>query len=1050
MNLENAGLQDRVIDLEKRSAEQANELACLRSSLADCLRRLNLLESARGMKLHSSSRKPVLHNNGTNVTKTNSRTDSSYSSRRHTNSRNPTSTGHQSKNSRDSSLVVPHSTTASTTARTRLKSPQSVRLSSSSTTLNNQGVGVSGATNQTRRNRITSASSEDRQFNNFNNNKHERDNKTLSMYEYNDMIMSRQSEPITYQQKSSTLKSNTSSRYYEASTGPSGYTVFWRSAYDGELDDIYRMNHCQSPPGQQHSVSVSSSFRKNHTVAPPPPPPPPPALPPSSLCIPPNLVRRGRQSSGPSSSAYYCATDSDDRSVHLTSTSRSLHPTAWKPGGVAICPANREMIQSMNKPSCIPKFHDDDSKETTYLPGDGILRFYIRGRPVNVYMPTQIMQNYDLSIPLKAPDTTLKLEWIYGYRGRDCRNNLHYLPTGELIYFVAAVVVLYNIEEQCQRHYLEHTDDVKCIAIHPDRITVATGQSAGHDKQFGKPHVRIWSSVDLKTLKIIGLGEFERSVCCLSFSKTDSGVKLCAVDEATDHVISIWDWQKSRKITETKCSTEPITAVEFHPLDDATLVSGGKGHLAFWTFDGCTLSKKMGIFENGKQPIEKPKFILCLTFAENGDLLTGDSAGNIIAWKRGTNTVNQICQGVHEGGIFSLCLTNNGHLISGGGKDRRLVFFDAALNPTGRTEELTELYGSVRTITQGPGELLIIGTTKNMILQAGPGMEISPLMFGHFEEFWSLAKHPQAHQFITGGRDHLVILWDSLSKQAIWSKEFTDAIHCAAFYPPQSVLITNGTMSPVNNHNNDSNINGNNVIDETNNLDFNVSMMNSHDLLVVLGTSTGRWLVFNCLKQEIIAAHSDGLGEQIECVAYSPDGNYLALGSRDNVIYVYNVLERGYKYNRVGRCCGHTSFILHIDWSVDGRFIRSVSGDYEILFWTAFDCRQVVSPSTLRDLEWASQTCTLGWEVAGIWPSDSDGTDVNACDRSPTADILATGDDYGKVKLFKYPTNKPKAEFRAYNGHSSHVTNVTFLYDGSRLISTGGKDTAVLQWEVCI
>ncbi|CAI2722614.1 unnamed protein product [Schistosoma spindalis] len=883
MNLENAGLQDRVIDLEKRSAEQANELACLRSSLADCLRRLNLLESARG----------------SNVTKTNSRTDSSYSSKRHTNSRNPTSTGHQSKNSRDSSLVVPHSTTTSTTARTRLKSPQSVRLSSSSTTLNNQTAGASGATNQTRRNRITSASSEDRQFHNFNNNnKHESDNKTLSMYEYNDMIMSRQSEPITYQQKSSTLKSNTSSRYYEASNGPSGYTVFWRSAYDGELDDIYRMNHCQSPPGQQHqqhSVSLSSSFRKNHTVA--PPPPPPPALPPSSLCIPPNLVRRGRPSSGPSSSVNYCANDSDDRSVHLTSTGRSLHPTAWKPGGVAICPTNREVISSVNKPSCIPKFHDDDSKETTYLPGDGILRFYIRGRPVNVYMPTQIMQNYDLSIPLKAPDTTLKLEWIYGYRGRDCRNNLHYLPTGELIYFVAAVVVLYNIEEQCQRHYLEHTDDVKCIAIHPDRITVATGQSAGHDKQFGKPHVRIWSSVDLKTLKIIGLGEFERSICCLSFSKTDSGVKLCAVDEATDHVISIWDWQKSRKITETKCSTEPITAVEFHPLDDATLVTGGKGHLAFWTFDGCTLSKKMGIFE-------------------------------------------------------------------------------------------------------------------------------------------------VTHQFLTGGRDHLVILWDSLSKQAIWSKEFTDAIHCAAFYPLQSHLITNGTMSPVNNDNN--------IIDETNNLDFNVSMMNSHDLLVVLGTSTGRWLVFNCLKQEIIAAHSDGLGEQIECVAYSPDGNYLALGSRDNVIYVYNVLERGYKYNRVGRCCGHSSFILHIDWSVDGRFLRSVSGDYEILFWTAFDCRQVVSPSTLRDLEWASQTCTLGWEVAGIWPSDSDGTDVNACDHSPTADILATGDDYGKVKLFKYPTIKPKAEFHAYNGHSSHVTNVTFLYDGSRLISTGGKDTAVLQWEVCI
>lgn len=49
----------------------------------------------------------------------------------------------------------------------------------------------------------------------------------------------------------------------------------------------------------------------------------------------------------------------------------------------------------------------------------------------------------------------------YGYRGRDCRSNLYLLPTGEIVYFVAAVVVLYNVDEQSQRHYLGHTDDVK-------------------------------------------------------------------------------------------------------------------------------------------------------------------------------------------------------------------------------------------------------------------------------------------------------------------------------------------------------------------------------------------------------------------------------------------------------------------------------------------------------------------------------------------------------------------------------------------------------------
>ena len=74
-----------------------------------------------------------------------------------------------------------------------------------------------------------------------------------------------------------------------------------------------------------------------------------------------------------------------------------------------------------------------------------------------------------------APQSKLKLEWVYGYRGRDARANLHLLPTGEnkiisndlfnkivfkpllqgeMTYFVAAVVVLYNVEDQSQRHYL--------------------------------------------------------------------------------------------------------------------------------------------------------------------------------------------------------------------------------------------------------------------------------------------------------------------------------------------------------------------------------------------------------------------------------------------------------------------------------------------------------------------------------------------------------------------------------------------------------------------
>lgn len=35
------------------------------------------------------------------------------------------------------------------------------------------------------------------------------------------------------------------------------------------------------------------------------------------------------------------------------------------------------------------------------------------------------------------------------------------------------------------------------------------------------------------------------------------------------------------------------------------------------------------------QKHEKPKFVLCVNFAENGDTITGDSSGNILVWGKG-------------------------------------------------------------------------------------------------------------------------------------------------------------------------------------------------------------------------------------------------------------------------------------------------------------------------------------------------------------------------------------------------------------------------------
>jgi microtubule-associated protein-like 1/2 len=210
---------------------------------------------------------------------------------------------------------------------------------------------------------------------------------------------------------------------------------------------------------------------------------------------------------------------------------------------------------------------------------------------------------------------------------------------------------------------------------------------------------------------------------------------------------------------------------------------------------------------------------------------------------------------------------------------------------------------------------------------------------------------------------------------------------------------------------------------------------------------TGRWMVLDAQSQDLVTVHTDG-NEQHDIIRYSPDGNYLAVASHDNFIYIYTVTDEGRKYSKVGKCSGHSSFITHIDWSADSNYLVSNSGDYEILYWKAENCRQIPSATNMRDTEWASFTCVFGFPVCGIWQEGSDGTDINTACRSHSGAILATGDDFGKINLFSYPVTQPKAGHNSFRGHSSHVTAVDFSNDDTRLFSTGGRDMSCMQWKV--
>ncbi|XP_063526925.1 echinoderm microtubule-associated protein-like 3 isoform X3 [Pongo pygmaeus] len=584
------------------------------------------------------------------------------------------------------------------------------------------------------------------------------------------------------------------------------------------------------------------------------------------------------------------------------------------------------------------------------------VKMFLRGRPITMYIPSGIRSLEEL--PSGPPPETLSLDWVYGYRGRDSRSNLFVLRSGEVVYFIACVVVLYRPGGGPggpggggQRHYRGHTDCVRCLAVHPDGVRVASGQTAGVDKD-GKPLqpvVHIWDSETLLKLQEIGLGAFERGVGALAFSAADQGAFLCVVDDSNEHMLSVWDCSRGMKLAEIKSTNDSVLAVGFNPRDSSCIVTSGKSHVHFWNWSGGvgvpgngTLTRKQGVFGKYK----KPKFIPCFVFLPDGDILTGDSEGNILTWGRSPSdsktpgrggakeTYGIVAQAhAHEGSIFALCLRRDGTVLSGGGRDRRLVQWGPGLVAL-QEAEIPEHFGAVRAIAEGLGSELLVGTTKNALLRGDLAQGFSPVIQGHTDELWGLCTHPSQNRFLTCGHDRQLCLWDGESHALAWSIDLK-VEPCA---PGSPMPHPPGHLWPPR---------------LPQHLAFCFPEV----------ASLYWWLVLDTETREIVSDVIDG-NEQLSVVRYSPDGLYLAIGSHDNVIYIYSVSSDGAKSSRFGRCMGHSSFITHLDWSKDGNFIMSNSGDYEILYWdVAGGCKQLKNRYESRDREWATYTCVLGFHV---------------------------------------------------------------------------------------